>query len=57
MHLLFIVQGGTVFIVAFGNAVALAQELHDGAVTRCVLFQHIVLLFVVRQRHGLRGLG
>ena len=48
IHLLFIVQGVTVIIVAFGNAVAVAQQLHDGAVARCVLFQYIACCF----RHG-----
>ena len=45
MHLLFIVQGVTVIIVAFRNAVAVAQKLHDGAVARCVLFQYIARFF------------
>ena len=44
-HLLFIMQGRTVIIVAFGNAVAVAQQLHDGAVARCVLFQYIACFF------------
>ena len=35
IHLLFIVRGVTVIIVAFGNAVAVAQEFHDGAVAWC----------------------
>ena len=38
-------QGGAVILVIFRNAVAVAQQLHDGAVARCVLFQYIACCF------------